>query len=124
MLNTGHSLELTTDDQWDIQLDSHGRLKECTGAYAIAQHAANAIKLFTNDAYYEPEKGIPHFVIDLGRKLHPAIIRSRYEGAAKSIAGVAAAKMNDLELDKDRRMTCSMTLYLIDGNEASINVDI
>lgn len=121
-MSTGHSLQLSTDDLWDIQLDNHGRIRECTGAYAIAQHAANAIKLFTNDAYFDPDRGIPHFVVDLGRRLQPSIIRSRFKDAAQSVAGVASANVVNIELGKGRVVSCEVNLYLLDGSE--VNTDV
>lgn len=121
-MSTGHSLQLSTDELWDIQLDNHGRIIECTGAYAIAQHAANAIKLFTNDAYFDPERGIPHFVVDLGRRLQPSIIRSRFKDAAQSVDGVASANVVNIELSKDRVVSCEVNLYLLDGSE--VNTDV
>lgn len=121
-MSLGHSLQLSTDGLWDIQLDNHGRIIECTGAYAIAQHAANAIKLFTNDAYFDPDRGIPHFVVDLGCRLQPSIIRSRFKDAAQGVAGVASANVVNIELGKDRVVGCEVNLYLLDGSE--VNTDV
>lgn len=123
-MGIGHSLYLSTDDLWDIELDSHGRIRECMGPYAIAQNAANAIKLFTEDAYYNPERGIPHFVVDLGCRLQPSIIRSRFKDAAQGVEGVAAANVQDIRLEKDGTMLCSLDLYLTDGSEVSTDVAI
>ena len=55
----GHSLLL--DVEWDIQLDASGNIAVTTGDYAVAQNVSNAVRLFTNDAYYDPDRGIPHF---------------------------------------------------------------
>lgn len=123
-MDAGHSLYLSTDELWDIELDNHGRIRECVGPYAIAQNAANAIKLFTDDAYYNPERGVPHFVVDLGCKLQPSIIRSRFKDAAQSVEGVASATVTDIELKQDGTMMCSLNLYLVDGDEVSTDVAI
>lgn len=120
----GHSLLLSTDYQWDISLDKHGRINTCTGAYAIAQNAANAIKLFTNDAYFDPERGVPHFVVELGLQLQSSILRSRFKSAAQSVDGVASATVEDISVDKERVLNCHVKLYLLDGHEVDEDVVI
>ena len=64
----GHTLYLTPDN-WDITLDSSGRLQTSASAYAIAQNVANAVRLFTNEAYFAMDEGIPHFEIELGSRV-------------------------------------------------------
>ena len=118
-MNLGHSLRLTVDQDWDIQLDSHGRIVTCTGPYAIAQHVSNAIKLWTNDAYFDPQSGIPHKVVDLGIKLQPSIVISRFKSAALSVEGVAGVDVQDLKTDK-RKLTCMVNLHLTDGSTAAV----
>lgn len=88
----GHTLALNTGT-WDLQLDETGRIKTTTGDYAVAQNVANAVRLFTEDAFYYPERGIPHFVADLGVKLNPAVARSEMHAAAMSVDGVQSAQV-------------------------------
>ena len=53
----GHTLTLDLNE-WDLTLDSGGNIATSVGPYAIAQNVANAVRLFTNDAWYDPERGI------------------------------------------------------------------
>ena len=43
---------------------------------------ANRVRLFTNDAYYDPDRGIPHFVVDLGQKVNERLVTAEIERAA------------------------------------------
>ena len=89
---------LKLDAQWDLYTDDAGGLAVSDGAYATAQNVANACRLFTEDAFYNPERGIPHFVADLGVKLNPAVARAELQAAALSVDGVAEAQLRDVRL--------------------------
>lgn len=119
-INYGHSLLLS--DDWDLQLDVTGNIATTTGAYAIAQNVANSIRLFTDDAYYEPERGIPHFALDLSRKPALSVIRSRFQQAAEEWDGVAKAQVIDLQIDDNRTLSGDIRLYL--NNETTADVAI
>ena len=59
---------LKLNDDWDLFVDTKGDLSvtdKTSKNYAIAQNVANAFRLFTNDAYYFTDEGIPHFLIEL-----------------------------------------------------------
>lgn len=114
----GHTLTLDLDT-WDLTLDSGGNIATSTGAYGIAQNVANASRLFTQDAYYNPERGIPHFVLDLGRKIRPSLVRSRLVGAALGVEGVRQADVSISGI-KDRVLTGNITLILNDGATADV----
>ena len=85
----GHTLLLDTD-AWDLTLDSGGNIATGTGSYAIAQNVANAVRLFTNDAWYAPDEGIPHFMVELGTLPEQSVVRSRVTQAALGVDGVVA----------------------------------
>lgn len=48
---------LYLNDKWDIFSDASGQIALVSGAYAIAQNAANAVRLFKNDAYLAQRAG-------------------------------------------------------------------
>ena len=50
-------------DEWDLILDDGGQIVDTSGAYGIAQNVANAVRLFTDDAYYFRDRGIPAFYV-------------------------------------------------------------
>lgn len=119
MADYGHSLLLDTDT-WDITLNQGGSLATCTGDYALAQDVANRIRLFTDDAYYQPDDGIPHFVLDLGQKVSESLVRARYREQALTVSGVTSATISDLSVS-DRVMTGTIEITTENGGTADVD---
>lgn len=86
-----YTLQLATET-WDLQLDSAGRIVTVSGPYAVAQNVANAVRLFTKDAYFNQQDGVPHFQLELGKMPSPAALRDRINRAALAVDGVATAQ--------------------------------
>ena len=114
----GYTLYLTPDN-WDITLDSSGRLQTSANAYAIAQNVANAVRLFTNEAFFAMDEGIPHFEIELGYT-RPAlsVLRARIREAALNVEGVLDAAVN-LDGVRDRKLTGEILLTVADEDKSS-----
>ncbi len=114
----GHTLYLTPDN-WDITLDSSGRLQTSANAYAIAQNVANAVRLFTNEAFFAMDEGIPHFEIELGYT-RPAlsVLRARIREASLNVEGVLDAAVN-LDGVRDRKLTGEILLTVADEDKSS-----
>lgn len=114
----GHTLYLTPDN-WDITLDSSGRIARSTQAYAIAQNVANAVRLFTGEAFFAMDEGIPHFDIELG-KTRPAlsVLRARMREAALNVKGVLDAQIT-LDDVQERKLTGEILLIVADGDKSS-----
>ena len=114
----GHTLYLTPDN-WDITLDSSGRLQTSAAAYAIAQNVANAVRLFTNEAFFAMDEGIPHFEIELGFT-RPAlsVLRARIREAALNVEGVLDAAVN-LDGVRGRKLTGEILLTVADEDKSS-----
>lgn len=110
---------LFLDDKWDLALDENGRIATSSGAYAIAQNVACAIRLFTRDAYYDQTAGIPHFIVSLGRLPSEAVMRSRYKKAAQSVEGVAEATVEITSYDG---RVCSGVIKIKLGKGGSADV--
>ena len=118
---TGHTLTLDIDS-WDITLDVGGNIATSFGAYAIAQNVANTVRLFTNDAYYDPDRGIPHFAIELGKKRNEiGVLRSRIVRAATDIDGVQGASVEIYSLE-DRVLSGNISLTLETGETADVTL--
>ena len=115
---TAHTLYLQPDT-WDITLDSSGRIARSTQAYAIAQNVANAVRLFTGEAFFAMDEGIPHFDIELG-KTRPAlsVLRARMREAALNVEGVLDAQIT-LDDVQDRKLTGEILLTVADGDKSS-----
>ena len=115
---TAHTLYLQPDS-WDITLDSSGRLQTSANAYAIAQNVANAVRLFTGEAFFAMDEGIPHFDIELG-KTRPAlsVLRARMREAALNVEGVLDAQIT-LDDVQDRKLTGEILLTVADGDKST-----
>lgn len=115
---TAHTLYLQPDS-WDITLDSSGKIARSTQAYAIAQNVANAVRLFTGEAFFAMDEGIPHFDIELG-KTRPAlsVLRARMREAALNVEGVLDAQIT-LDDVQERKLTGEILLTVADGDKSS-----
>lgn len=115
---TAHTLYLQPDS-WDITLDSSGRIARSTQAYAIAQNVANAVRLFTGEAFFAQDEGIPHFDIELG-KTRPAlsVLHARMREAALNVEGVLDAQIT-LDDVQERKLTGEILLTVADGDKSS-----
>ncbi len=88
MAHTRRTLQLD-DKNWDLTLDGMGRIAvQSEGGRATAQNVACEARLFTQDAYFAQDKGIPHFVVELGKKSNNALLRSYLRRAALSVPDV------------------------------------
>lgn len=115
---------LLLDSNWDLCLDKAGRIAIAEGAYATAQAVANECRLFTDDAYFEPGRGIPYYLIALGRKLSPSVLRARLRDAAMLVEDVEDVTEVVLEsLDTEtRRVTGEIQFTSKEGENASVEL--
>lgn len=114
----GHTLLLDIE-AWDLTLDPGGNIATTTGAYGIAQNVANAARLFTNDAWYDPDRGIPHFIVDLGRAPEGGVFRSRVRAAALTVDGVADAAV-EISGIENRTLRGTISLTTTEGDEVDV----
>lgn len=111
---------LMLDNSWDITLTGDGKIKTANGAYAIAQNASNAVRLFTNDAYFNASKGIPHFDIELGHGTSAIpVLETHIKRAIMEVEGVGEA-MAVVTVEKGRIAGGNAYLTLTDGEIAKI----
>lgn len=110
---------LLDTDTWDLCLDGAGQIAIAGREYSIAQNVANAIRLFTEDAWFDPDRGIPHFDLDLGKKTSLAVIRSRYREAALAVEGVLEADVQIYGIT-ERTLEGNIHLTLTNGAEADV----
>ena len=94
---------LKLNENWDIQVNDAGGIAVSSDEYATAQTCANAVRLFTNDAYFDQTRGIPHFGIELGKPLQvsQAEIINRIQAACLAVNGVTDCRV-ELEMDGER----------------------
>ena len=116
---SAYTLKLDTDS-WDLTLDAAGNISTATDDYAIAQNVANAVRLFTNDSYFWPGKGIPHYLTSLGADINPVVVQSRVEDAALAIDGVSEAEAILDDIDSTRVLSGSVYITTEDGETADV----
>ena len=115
---------LLLDSNWDLCLDKAGRIAIAEGAYATAQAVANECRLFTDDAYFEPGRGIPYYLIALGRKLSPSVLRARLRDAAmlvEDVEDVTEVMLESLDTET-RRVTGEIQFTSKEGENASVEL--
>ena len=115
---------LLLDKNWDICLDKSGRISVADGAYATAQNVANECRLFTNDAYFEPDRGIPYYLIALGRKLSPSVLRARLRDAAylvEDVEDVTDVVLESLDTET-RRVAGEIQFTSKEGEDAAVDL--
>lgn len=86
-MHTRRTLRLD-EESWDITLDGTGRIALAVGDSATAQNVANETRLFTKDAYFAQDQGVPHFLVELGRRVNPGVLRSYLRRAALNVPDV------------------------------------
>lgn len=123
VLRMGDSMSAYTlmlDENWDITLTGDGKIKTATEAYAVAQNASNAVRLFTNDAYFDAQKGIPHFDTELGHGVAMIpVLESKMKKAMLAVEGVSDA-VAVLDIQKDRILGGNAYITLSGGENAKI----
>lgn len=78
---------------WDMMVDGSGDIAVCTGGFAIAQNAANAIRLFLGEYFYDTTLGQNWFGTTLGKMPPLQLVKAEAIDAALSVQGVASAKV-------------------------------
>ena len=119
-MNIGHTLALNVE--WDLELDAAGNISTLSEGDAVLQNVCNRLKLFTNDAYYDPERGVPHFSLELGVKPMLNLVRSRFIAAALTVPGVQNASIYNLTHDKDKRLLSGVLQVTLD-DQAQYSID-
>lgn len=112
---------LVLNEDWDITLAENGTLATVDTDYATAQKVANEVRLFTQDAFFNQQNGIPHFNIELGSLPPQQILKQRIKQAALAVEGVVSATVSFSSLE-DRVLTGAVNVRL-QSNEV-FDVDI
>lgn len=114
---------LRLNENWDIYVDEAGNIALADGDYGVAQTAANKVRLFTNDAYFDQTKGIPHFDIELGKNYNvsEAVLTNRIRKEVLSVDGVTDAKV---QLEKESGGRVIGGNILITTNTGTVSIYI
>lgn len=114
---------LFLNDNWDITLDSAGNPATTGGLYCDAQNVANAIRLFTRDAFIAQNQGVPHFELDLGRMPALSEVRSWYRKTAMNVENIRSAVVDITGIDAETRtMKGIITATSLNGQTFTIEI--
>ena len=115
---------LLLDEHWDITLTQSGRMAVALGDYATAQNVANECRLFTNDAYFDQQRGIPWFLLALGQAAPGAALRARIRSAAllvDDVADVTSVTLDTLNTDT-RELTGEVRFTSKEGTSVAVEL--
>jgi len=113
-MSSQHTLYL--EDDWDLHVDPAGNLRQEYEDYSIAQNVANAFRLFTEDAWYFPQKGIAHFLLELKKEPRLNILKIRLRQAALEIDGVKDCRIEYLNIEG--RELSGLAILTLDNGES------
>ena len=114
---------LLLNDDWDLTLNRNGDIATVKGLYADAQHVANAIRLFTMDAFLAQKKGVPHFDLDLAHMPAFSAVRAVYRKNARAVENIRDVVINNLRVDNDTRTLNGVIIATTeDGENVSVEI--
>nr|DAH90085.1 MAG TPA: hypothetical protein [Caudoviricetes sp.] len=123
MAHTAYTLSLDADT-WDLSVGADGSLKTVKSDSAILQNVANECRCFTNDLYFDRDRGIPWFDDQLGQKLRPTLTRANLRAAALSVDGVESVESITLTYlgKSDRSLRAEIVVITENGTSGTVTV--
>lgn len=104
---------------WDLKVDINGNIAVCEGAYSIAQQAANEIKLFAGEGWYDLTQGTPHFAQILGTNSNLGLIRNIL---LDRVNGVNNVRSSDIDMYVDSSRTLHGNIFITSKDGETVNV--
>jgi len=114
-------LDVTT---WDLTIDGSKNIAVATGAYAIAQDVASALRLFSGELWYDTTQGVPYFADVLGQSYNQGLLQDDFNTAALSVPEVVQAVTKLTPPDRTTRELTSGTVAVSTSAGTSFNVII
>lgn len=119
----GNQRSLYLNQNWDIGLNSSGNITTTSGLYCDAQNVANAVRLFTKDAFLAQDKGVPHFGLELGKRPALSAVRATYRKTAKAVPNIQDANVESIGMDKSlRRLTGRILATTMTGEQVAVEI--
>ena len=88
---------------WDLTVDASRNIALAGDPYATAQTVANACRLWSGEAPFNTDRGIPYETDILGKNPTPGQLAEWYRREAQTVPGVAVATPL-LEFDRNTRV--------------------
>lgn len=84
---------LLNPTSWDLVLDNAGNIATVDAPYALAQSAANALRTFLGEVWYNNNVGMPYWQSILGHPASLPAVLAQMQATALTVAGVTAAQV-------------------------------
>lgn len=123
MAHTRKTLKLSQPD-WDLMVDGYGKIAVSVGGYSTAQNVANECRLFTNDACFDQTRGIPYFMITLGKTPALSVLKSRLRKAALLVEDVKDVTKIEIQTfdTTTRQLTGDIQFISHEGENGSVEL--
>lgn len=120
---THTALTAALSETWNFKLDANGDLELLRGADAVCQNVSNECRCFTDDLYFQAQRGIAWFDDQLGKGIQLAVTASRLRTAAESVPGVESVASVEITADDEsRRLAGSINLRLEGGDNGRAEI--
>jgi hypothetical protein len=86
-----HETLLLNPSTWDLVIDANRNIAVAAPPYSQAQSAANAIRLFQGEDYYDTTRGVPYWPSILGHWPPVSLMKSYFNSAALTVPFVTSA---------------------------------
>jgi hypothetical protein len=108
---------------WDLVLDNANNIAAVDAPYALAQTAANALRVFLGECWYNKSAGMPYWQSILGYPASLPAVTAQMQQCALTVAGVTAASV---QLNDVTHRTLTGTVYITDatGQTASATFSV
>lgn len=78
---------------WDLQTDVNGNIAVASGAAALAQDAASAIKTFLGEVWWDTTVGVRWMQSILARNPPLSVLKQQLVDAALTVSGIVSARV-------------------------------
>lgn len=123
MAHTAYTPVLDSEN-WDLSVGADGSLKMLKGTEATLQNVCNECRCFTDDLYFDRQRGIPWFSDQVGQRLNPSVVQSKLRQAAKNVAGIQSVEEIVLQsLDTEtRQLNVQIQVTTEDGVSGTVTI--
>ncbi|QEO17864.1 WS/DGAT domain-containing protein [Acetobacter vaccinii] len=105
---------------WDFLLDSKGNIAIASGAYAVGQDIASAVRVFQGECYYDTEQGLPYLSNVLGKNQSLSVFQSQVQDIATAVPGVAEARCIVGGMSYDRQLRGAVLFTTTSGETSDV----
>lgn len=107
-------------ESWDLAIDASRCIALAGDPYATAQTVANACRLWSGEAPFNTDRGIPYATDILGKNPPKQLLASWFEREAKTVPNVQSARAVLESNRNNRALTGQIQCTLTDGTVINV----